>query len=100
VMWSTRSPARPGLSSATSSHHQSRSTGLDNSSVSEGTAVSAGALRPGDLLFTRGTAAVPEHVGMFIGGGLVVQAPKTGDVVKVSPLAEWSPQILAARRIV
>ncbi len=37
---------------------------------------------------------------MFIGGGLVVQAPKTGDVVKVSPLAEWSPQILAARRIV
>ncbi|MFI9332403.1 C40 family peptidase [Kitasatospora sp. NPDC052868] len=68
--------------------------------VSEGTAVSAGALKPGDLLFTRGTAAVPEHVGMFIGGGLVVQAPKTGDVVKVSPLAEWSPQILAARRIV
>ncbi|WP_441245300.1 C40 family peptidase [Kitasatospora sp. McL0602] len=68
--------------------------------VTEGSPVSAGALKPGDLLFTRGTAAVPEHVGMFIGGGLVVQAPKTGDVVKVSPLAEWSPQILAARRIV
>ncbi|MFC8721883.1 C40 family peptidase [Kitasatospora sp. NPDC057198] len=68
--------------------------------VGEGTAVPFNALKPGDLLFTTGTAAVPEHVGMFIGGGLVVQAPHTGDVVKVSTLAEWQPQILAARRIV
>ncbi|MFD7904382.1 C40 family peptidase [Kitasatospora sp. NPDC059747] len=68
--------------------------------VKQGTAVSADALKPGDLLFTRGTAAVPEHVGMFIGSGLVVQAPKTGDVVKISTLAEWQPQILAARRVV
>ncbi|MFC9329075.1 C40 family peptidase [Kitasatospora sp. NPDC057015] len=67
--------------------------------VTEGTAVSAGALKPGDLLFTRGSALRPEHVGMFIGGGLVLHAPKTGDVVKVSTLAEWKPQILAARRI-
>ncbi|MFD0264680.1 C40 family peptidase [Kitasatospora indigofera] len=67
--------------------------------VTEGTAVSAGALKPGDLLFTRGSALRPEHVGMFIGGGLVVHTPKTGDVVKVSTLAEWRPQILAARRI-
>ncbi|MFJ8442869.1 C40 family peptidase [Kitasatospora griseola] len=68
--------------------------------VGEGTAVPATALKPGDLLFTRGTAAVPEHVGMFIGGGLVVHAPKTGDVVKVSTLASWQPEILAARRVV
>ncbi|PJN21407.1 C40 family peptidase [Kitasatospora sp. CB02891] len=68
--------------------------------VGEGTAVSATALQPGDLLFTRGTAAVPEHVGMFIGGGLVLHAPKTGDVVKVSTLASWQPEILAARRVV
>ncbi|MEV7121229.1 C40 family peptidase [Kitasatospora griseola] len=68
--------------------------------VGEGTAVSATALKPGDLLFTRGTAAVPEHVGMFIGGGLVLHAPKTGDVIKVSTLASWQPEILAARRVV
>lgn len=36
---------------------------------------------------------------MFIGGGLVVHAPKTGDVVKVSTLASWQPDILAARRV-
>lgn len=68
--------------------------------VKDGKAVSADALRPGDLLFTRGTAAVPEHVGMVIGQGLVVHAPRTGDVVRIATLASWKPQILAARRVV
>ncbi|MFF7474533.1 NlpC/P60 family protein [Streptomyces sp. NPDC008092] len=68
--------------------------------VKEGKAVSVDALRPGDLLFTRGTAAVPEHVGMFIGQGLILQAPHTGDVVKISTLADWRADIVAARRIV
>lgn len=68
--------------------------------VKEGKAVSVDALKPGDLLFTRGTAAVPEHVGMFIGQGLVLQAPHTGDVVKISTLADWRADIVAARRVV
>lgn len=68
--------------------------------VKEGKAVSVDALKPGDLLFTRGTAAVPEHVGMFIGQGLVLQAPHTGDVVKISTLASWRADIVAARRVV
>ncbi|MFD6995110.1 C40 family peptidase [Streptomyces mirabilis] len=68
--------------------------------VKEGKAVSVDALKPGDLLFTRGTAKAPEHVGMFIGQGLVLQAPKTGDVVKVSTLADWRADIVAARRVV
>ncbi|MEU6015075.1 C40 family peptidase [Streptomyces sp. NPDC047515] len=68
--------------------------------VKEGKSVSVDALKPGDLLFTRGTSEVPEHVGMFIGDGLLLQAPRTGDVVKISTLAEWRPDVLAARRIV
>ncbi|WP_399890770.1 C40 family peptidase [Streptomyces sp. BBFR51] len=68
--------------------------------VKDGKAVSADALRPGDLLFTEGSAAVPEHVGMFIGQGLIVHAPHTGDVVRITTLASWKPQILAARRVV
>ncbi|MEC4018263.1 C40 family peptidase [Streptomyces sp. H27-D2] len=68
--------------------------------VKEGKSVSSDALEPGDLLFTHGTAAVPEHVGMFIGGGLILQAPRTGDVVKFSTLADWKPGILASRRVV
>ncbi|WP_233289129.1 C40 family peptidase, partial [Kitasatospora sp. MBT63] len=68
--------------------------------ITDGQPVSVDALKPGDLLFTEGTAQAPNHVGMFIGSGLVVQAPHTGDVVKISTLADWKPQILAARRVV
>ncbi|MGW6393125.1 C40 family peptidase [Streptomyces sp. NPDC055103] len=65
--------------------------------VKEGAPVPANALKPGDLLFTRGTAAVPEHVGMYMGAGLVINAPKTGRPVRIEKVADW--QILAVRRI-
>lgn len=65
----------------------------------EGKAVSPDRLEAGDLLFTRGTAARPEHVGMYIGHGLILQAPRTGDVTKLSRLSEWRSNILAARRV-
>ncbi|RCG14955.1 NlpC/P60 family protein [Streptomyces reniochalinae] len=67
--------------------------------VKEGKAVSPERLKPGDLLFTRGSAARPEHVGMYIGHGLILQAPRTGDVTKITRLADWRPSILAARRV-
>lgn len=67
--------------------------------VKEGEAVSPKRVKAGDLLFTRGTAARPEHVGMYIGHGLILQAPRTGDVTKITRLADWRPSILAARRI-
>ncbi|WP_243420626.1 C40 family peptidase [Micromonospora globispora] len=60
-------------------------------------------LRPGDLLFipgSRGSPSRPGHVGMYLGQGLIVQAPHTGDVVKISRLAAWSGQLAAVRRIV
>ncbi|MFE1516834.1 C40 family peptidase [[Kitasatospora] papulosa] len=68
--------------------------------VKDGKAVSVDALQPGDLLFAEGTAAVPEHVGMAIGQGLIVHAPHTGDLVRITALASWKPRILAARRVV
>lgn len=68
--------------------------------VKEGKPVSVDALQLGDLVFTEGTAEVPEHVGMFIGQGLIINAPHTGDVVRIATLASWKPQILAARRVV
>lgn len=68
--------------------------------VKGGKAVSVDALKPGDLLFTGGTATAPDHVGMFIGQGLVLEAPHTGDVVKISTLASWRAGIVAARRVV
>jgi len=52
----------------------------------DGTPTDLAHLLPGDLVLTPGSdgsLALPGHVGMFIGNGLVVEAPKTGDVVKV-----------------
>ena len=66
--------------------------------INEGKAVSARALRPGDLIFSRGSAARPEHVGMYIGSGLAIEAPRTGKPVRITPLADWN--ILAARRVI
>ncbi|MEU7033616.1 NlpC/P60 family protein [Streptomyces sp. NPDC046237] len=65
--------------------------------VNEGTAVSVNALKPGDLIFSRGTAARPEHVGMYMGEGLVIEAPRTGKPVRITPLKDWD--VLAARRV-
>jgi cell wall-associated NlpC family hydrolase len=68
--------------------------------VREGRAVSVGQLKPGDLVFTEGTAAAPDHVGMYIGSGLIINAPHTGAVVRIDTLSSWRDGILAARRIV
>ncbi|MEO3780478.1 C40 family peptidase [Micromonospora sp. B11E3] len=60
-------------------------------------------LRAGDLLFipgSRGTVARPGHVGMYLSQGLIVQAPHSGDVVKISRLSAWANQLAAVRRIV
>ncbi|MEW1794667.1 C40 family peptidase [Streptomyces niveus] len=65
--------------------------------VNEGKAVSAKALVPGDLIFSRGTAARPEHVGLYMGEGLVIEAPRTGKPVRITPLKDWT--ILAVRRV-
>jgi hypothetical protein len=54
----------------------------------EGARVPPWALEPGDLLFFEPSARGPQHEGMYIGGGRFIQAPHTGDVVKISSLAE------------
>jgi cell wall-associated NlpC family hydrolase len=54
---------------------------------------SQGALAPGDIVFFHGL----DHVGMYIGGGSFVEAPHSGDVVKVSSLADRSDYIGAVR---
>ncbi|MDH2425873.1 NlpC/P60 family protein [Sphaerisporangium sp. TRM90804] len=48
-----------------------------------GTHVSRQDLRAGDLVFFYSDL---HHVGIYIGGGMMVHAPRTGDVVRVVPL--------------
>jgi cell wall-associated NlpC family hydrolase len=60
-----------------------------------GAPVAADQLQPGDLVFFDGL----NHVGIYIGGGQMVHAPHTGDVVKISPLSEFGAGYVGARRI-
>jgi cell wall-associated NlpC family hydrolase len=59
-------------------------------------------LRPGDLLFvpgSDGTATAPGHVGMYLGQGILVEAPHSGLTVQQSPLAGyWTENIVSIRR--
>ncbi|MFI7077175.1 C40 family peptidase [Micromonospora sp. NPDC049903] len=60
-------------------------------------------LLPGDLILipgSQGTMTNPRHVGMYLGEGLIIQAPTTGDVVKITRMEKWSNQIAMIRRIV
>lgn len=54
--------------------------------VREGVAVSRDNLQPGDLVFF-GSASSPHHVGIYVGNGSYIHAPRTGDVVKISSLS-------------
>ncbi|MBM0277551.1 C40 family peptidase [Micromonospora tarensis] len=58
------------------------------------------ALLPGDLLFFASGSSwtTIHHVGMYIGNGKMVQAPTTGDVVKIS-VVRWS-RLYAATRVI
>lgn len=77
--------------------------------VDEGQSVALDSPMPGDLVFTPGSDGTPDqpgHVGMYIGGGLLVEAPHTGAQTRVVTYASWrnspSPEmrIVAVRRIV
>jgi cell wall-associated NlpC family hydrolase len=50
-----------------------------------GRRVLLGDLQPGDLVFFHSPIS---HVGIYLGSGMMVHAPRTGDVVKVAPLFE------------
>lgn len=66
--------------------------------IHEGTPVDRSNLRPGDLIFF-GTYDNPEHVGMYVGNNCYIQAPYSGDVVRVSSLDD-TDSYLCARRII
>jgi len=59
------------------------------------------ALRPGDLLFFSTTGPGPTHVGIAIGDGRFVHAPKSGASVRIESLASayWATRFVTARRL-
>ena len=59
-------------------------------------------LQPGDVIFMwppgAGTAGPPEHVTLYIGNNLIVQAPHVGSYVEVTSIYWWPTAGRAAYR--
>jgi peptidoglycan DL-endopeptidase CwlO len=51
-------------------------------------------LRPGDLVFF---FSDHHHVGIYIGGGMMINAPQTGDVVRIAPVFRGGGYVGAVR---
>lgn len=62
-----------------------------------GIAVSKSNLQPGDLVFF-GNGGI-HHVGIYVGSGNYIHAPKTGDVVRIASLGSRS-DFACARRVI
>jgi cell wall-associated NlpC family hydrolase len=65
-----------------------------------GVAVNANDMQPGDLILVHGSQGNKGHVGIYMGGGQVVDAPHTGAVVRVTPLSDWTNRAQSVRRII
>lgn len=62
------------------------------------TPVSVGSIRRGDLLFwSYGSVDSIYHVAMYLGGGQMIQAPRTGRNVEIVSLSYWIRPDLAGR---
>jgi cell wall-associated NlpC family hydrolase len=57
-----------------------------------------GSEQPGDLLFTHFEADGPGHVLIVVRPGLAVQAPRTGDVVKLTPYSRSGAWVVGRLR--
>ncbi|MBI6872675.1 C40 family peptidase [Clostridium aciditolerans] len=64
--------------------------------INDGSPVSRDQLQPGDLVLF-GSSSNPHHIGIYVGNGMYIHAPHTGDVVKVSPLNRGD--FLTGRRV-
>lgn len=68
---------------------------------SVGAAVPTDQLSPGDLVFFNPgeqVAGLPGHVGIYLGNGLMIDAPHTGTVIRIEPVAGFGGY-LGARRV-
>ncbi len=57
----------------------------------QSTRIGVASLRPGDLVFWGSTPGTIHHVAMYIGGGQIIHAPRTGQPVQISDMYYWIP---------
>lgn len=71
--------------------------------INDGIPVSKSELLPGDLLlFKKQGASRIHHVGIYVGDGMMIHSPQTGDVIKYASIVNgyYNDCYYAARRIV
>jgi cell wall-associated NlpC family hydrolase len=86
-VWAAAGPGSFDCSGLVEYAYAAAGVSLPHSSLAQsqmGTPVSRDALQPGDLVFFYSPVS---HVGIYIGGGNMVHAPTSGDVVKISPIS-------------
>lgn len=75
---------------------------VTNDQIGQGKAVDWDSLQVGDAVFfdTDANRSGPDHVGIYIGNGKMLQAPKTGDVVKITDITSgyYAQRFMGARR--
>ena len=102
--WGATGPDSFDCSGLTSSAYAAAGVSIPRVSRAQwgaGPHVAVANLLPGDLLFYADNPSDPasiHHVGMYIGNGLMVHAPHTGDVVRVASI--WRESYAGATRIV
>jgi peptidoglycan DL-endopeptidase CwlO len=102
--WGATGPDMFDCSGLTSSAYRAAGVTIPRVSRAQwgaGPHVQVANLLPGDLVFYADNPRNPatiHHVGMYIGNGLMVHAPHTGDVVRVASI--WRESYAGATRIV
>ncbi|MCL6518030.1 C40 family peptidase [Alicyclobacillus sp.] len=66
----------------------------------QGVPVSEANLQPGDLVFFSTYAPGASHVGIYIGGGMMINAEDAGCMITSIHSAYWGPRYIGARRII
>lgn len=101
-VWGAAGPSSWDCSGLTMAAWRQAGVSLPHYSVAQyyaGTPISAGSLRPGDLVFW-GSSSDPGsifHVALYIGGGQIIHAPRTGRPVTVESMYYWTPPNFFAR---
>lgn len=99
-VWGTAGPSTYDCSGLTMQAYAAAGVSLPHSAYDQydyGHHVSFGELKPGDLMFFYDPIA---HVTMYIGDGLMVSAPTSGEVVQVISADSYSSDFVGATRLI
>ena len=69
--------------------------------MSNGVAVSVSDMRPGDIVGFHNKSGYVNHIGIYVGGGMMIHAPQSGETVRFESVVtgNYSLRINGVRRI-